>query len=135
MFGYWSGCYRLINMSFSPSFRNYVSWILRRQKQRTVHLMPIGEYRPVPKPAFKRGKPSQRQRSELPPQEVKRLIERSEGVCEKCNSARATGKAHAERRTLKGAGDRYGYRQRRTSYICVHRVITGAIQVLKAASG
>jgi hypothetical protein len=60
--------------------------------------MPIGEYRPVPKPAFKRGKPSQRQRSELPPKEVKRLIERSEGVCEKCDSTMASGKAHVERR-------------------------------------
>lgn len=60
--------------------------------------VPIGEYRPVPKPDFKRGKPSQRQRSELPLKEVKRLEERSGGTCEKCDKARATGKAHVERR-------------------------------------
>jgi len=60
--------------------------------------MPIGDFNPVPKQSFRRGKPSQRQRSELPPKEVKRLYERSGGVCEKCDSARVTGKAHVERR-------------------------------------
>lgn len=60
--------------------------------------MPIGDYNPSPKPHHGRNKPSRRQRSEIPPKEVKRLKERSGGVCERCDRQRATDKAHVERR-------------------------------------
>ncbi|BBI32011.1 hypothetical protein [Cohnella abietis] len=60
--------------------------------------IPIGDFIPAPKPEFKRGKLSRRQRSELSAKEVKRLRERSDGVCEKCDSQRTSGKAHLERR-------------------------------------
>ncbi len=52
----------------------------------------------VPKPKHKRGKPSRRSLSDLSPKETARLYERSNGVCEKCDRARATDKAHLERR-------------------------------------
>lgn len=41
---------------------------------------------------------SRKSRSELHKDEVKRLKERSNGVCEKCDRSRASEKAHVERR-------------------------------------
>lgn len=46
----------------------------------------------------KRSKLTRKQRSELSPKEDKRLKERSNGVCEKCDRQRATERAHIERR-------------------------------------
>jgi hypothetical protein len=63
--------------------------------------MPIGDFNPYSKQQqveCNRGRPSRGQRSEISPTEVKRLHDRSGGVCEKCDSARATDKAHVERR-------------------------------------
>lgn len=56
------------------------------------------EYRPVPKPQHKRGKPSRSVISNLSAKEDKRLKERSNGVCEKCDRQRATERAHVVRR-------------------------------------
>jgi hypothetical protein len=53
---------------------------------------------PSPKPSFKRFKPTRTQRSELSAKETARLYARSNWVCEKCDRARATGRAHIERR-------------------------------------
>lgn len=60
--------------------------------------MPVGDFNPAPKPRHNRGKPSRCQLSELSPKEVKRLRERSGGVCERCDRSRTHGKAHLERR-------------------------------------
>jgi hypothetical protein len=54
--------------------------------------------RAVPKPSFGRNKPKRRTLSELSVKEVARLRLRSNGVCERCDSHRATEKAHVERR-------------------------------------
>lgn len=45
-----------------------------------------------------RIKPNRRQRSECPVKEVKRLKQRSNGACERCDAQVATDKAHLERR-------------------------------------
>lgn len=52
----------------------------------------------APKPNYGRGSLSRSSRSNLSDKETKRLYARSNGVCEKCDRARATGKAHIERR-------------------------------------
>lgn len=54
--------------------------------------------RACPKPSFGRNKPKRRTLSELSAKETKRLHERSNGVCERCDQQRAAEKAHVERR-------------------------------------
>jgi hypothetical protein len=54
--------------------------------------------RAVPKPSFPRNKPKRVKLSELSAKEVIRLRLRSNSVCERCDSQRATEKAHVERR-------------------------------------
>lgn len=56
------------------------------------------ECNPAPKKTFGRSKLTRRQRSELSPKETKRLYARSNGVCERCDAARAAERAHLERR-------------------------------------
>lgn len=55
-------------------------------------------YNPVPKPVYKRKSLTRKQRSELTAKEDRRLKERSNGVCEKCDRSRATARAHIQRR-------------------------------------
>lgn len=52
----------------------------------------------TPKPSFGRNKPKNKKFRELSHSEVIRLKERSNGVCEKCDSQRAIDKAHVVRR-------------------------------------
>jgi heterodisulfide reductase subunit B len=52
----------------------------------------------VPKPSYKRFKPTAKQRGAINPSVRQRLAERSGGVCERCHSARAVHAAHTVRR-------------------------------------
>lgn len=60
--------------------------------------LPFSPYSKEKQVQSKRIKLTRKQRSELTPTEVKRLKERSNGVCERCDRQRATEKAHLERR-------------------------------------
>ncbi|MNN69700.1 hypothetical protein D3C81_1855110 [compost metagenome] len=59
---------------------------------------PVRSYSKDQQTAANRLKLSRQQRSELCAKETNRLKERSGGACEKCDRARATEKAHIERR-------------------------------------
>jgi hypothetical protein len=48
--------------------------------------------------SHKRNKPRRATISELSTKETKRLYERSNGVCERCDRARGTDRAHCDRR-------------------------------------
>lgn len=53
------------------------------------------EYRPAPKPTpSKRVKPTQKQKGDISTSVDRQLKERSHGLCELCNGARATERAH-----------------------------------------
>lgn len=57
--------------------------------------MPIGDYRPVPKPSFKKRKAgTQRRRGDISTMVDAELKERSKGICELCGKAWATERAH-----------------------------------------
>jgi hypothetical protein len=57
--------------------------------------MPVGEYRPVPKPSsHRRVRPTQRQIGEISQSVDRELKERSKGICELCGRAKATERAH-----------------------------------------
>lgn len=60
--------------------------------------MPIGDYTPVPKPSYRRNKPTRRQRGEISAKVRKQLHERSKGICERCYSTKAVEAAHTLRR-------------------------------------
>lgn len=60
--------------------------------------LPFSPYSKSQQTKSNRIKLTRKQRSELTPTEVKRLKERSNGVCERCDRQRATEKAHLERR-------------------------------------
>jgi len=52
----------------------------------------------VPKPSFKRNKPTARQRGAISSSTRKALYERSGHICERCKAARAVHAAHVTRR-------------------------------------
>ncbi|MFD2334639.1 hypothetical protein ACFSR7_35805 [Cohnella sp. GCM10020058] len=57
--------------------------------------MPIGDYNPVPKPAAKKKERTvQSRRGDIGKSADKLLKERSGGVCERCEKALATERAH-----------------------------------------
>ena len=60
--------------------------------------MAVFNLNPVPKPSFKRNKPTRRQRGDIRPSVRRELHERSNGICERCKSARAVEAAHTLRR-------------------------------------
>ena len=51
-------------------------------------------FNPVPKPAHKRIKPTQRQLGDISAEVDKQLKDRSKGVCELCGRRNATERAH-----------------------------------------
>ena len=53
---------------------------------------------PVPKPSYKRFKPTAQQRGAISPKTRQKLAERSQRVCEWCLSERAVHAAHLVRR-------------------------------------
>ena len=54
-------------------------------------------FHPVPKPSYKRFKPTAKQRGSITPKVRQQLIERSGGACERCGR-RAVHAAHITRR-------------------------------------
>lgn len=56
--------------------------------------MPVGDFIPVPKPSAKKSSGTQRQRGDIGTDVDAELKERSHGVCELCEKARATERAH-----------------------------------------
>lgn len=52
----------------------------------------------VPKPSYKRFKPTAKQRGAITPTTRRKLAERSQGVCEWCHNERAVHAAHLVRR-------------------------------------